>query len=272
MFLQIVELKAVYHNMPTPHSHDYYELYFQLEGDKRQLFIENKMYILPPKALCVIPPFCMHKMDGAAYRRININISKDLLSAEEIQFLDDCAKKIALKLDDTFLHFLYPLLLKGTELYNSNNVHSKQYTLPLVKTIFLFLQNKNFEIIDSVSITKEKNETDPLILKLILFINENYQSHLDLQMLCDKFFLSKATLCARFKKMMKCSIMDYTLNLRLSKARQMLLSQNSSIEEIADACGFSSSNYFRTSFKNALGVSPLQYRKDIRGEKRKFDT
>lgn len=270
MFLQVVDLKATHHTMPAPHSHDYYELYFQLEGENRQLFIENKMYLLPPKVLCIIPPFCMHKMDGKTYRRININISKDMLSAEEILFLDECAKKIALKLDDKILNLLYPLLVQGTELYNSNDVNAKQYQLPLVKTIFLFLQKHDFQIINSVANTKEKTATDPLILKLILFINENYQSHIDLQMLCSTFFLSKATLCARFKKMMKCSIMDYILHLRLSKARQMLLSLNLSIEEIAYQCGFASANYFRSSFKRILGVSPLQYRKDIRGEKRKL--
>lgn len=266
MFLQVVDLKTTNQSMPTPHSHDYYELYFQLEGENRQLFIENKMYQLPPRVLCVIPPFCMHKLDGNSYRRININISKDLLTADEMQFLDECAQNIALRLDDKFFDFLYPLLIQSAELYNSNDVTAKQYQLPLVKTIFLFLRQYHFEIIDSVATTKEKNSTDPLILKLILFINENYQSHIDLQMLCNMYFLSKASLCARFKTMMKCSIMDYILNLRLSKARQMLLADNSSIEEVAYACGFSSTNYFRSSFKRAIGTSPLHYRKQIRGE------
>ena len=31
------------HVMPRPHSHDYYELYFLLDGE-REFFIENKMY------------------------------------------------------------------------------------------------------------------------------------------------------------------------------------------------------------------------------------
>ena len=266
MLLQVVDLKTKNQSMATPHSHDYYELYFQLEGENRQLFIENKMYLLPPKVLCVIPPFCMHKMDGNSYRRININISKDLLSTDEIHFLDECSQKIALRLDDTFFDFLYPLLIQSVELYNSNEITTKQYQIPLIKTIFLFLRQYNFEIIDSVATTKEKNSTDPLILKLILFINENYQSHIDLQMLCNMYFISKASLCARFRSMMKCSIMDYILNLRLSKARQMLQAKNASIEEVADSCGFSSTNYFRTSFKRAIGTSPLQYRKQIRGE------
>ena len=271
MFLQIVELKTNNPSyMPNPHSHDYYELYFQLAGCDRQLFIQDKMYLLPDKVLCVIPPFCMHKMDGKTYRRININISKDLLSPEEITFLDDCAKKIALKLDEKFLAFLEPLLMESAQLYNSNDLTSKSYELPLIKTIFRFLQKQHFESVNYVSTTQEKSTTDPLILKLILFINENYQSPIDLQTLCDKFFLSKATLCARFKKMMKCSIMDYLLRLRLSKAREMLLSNTFSIEEVSYLCGFSSSNYFRSTFKRAIGVSPLHYRKDIRGEKRKL--
>ncbi|MBR0188794.1 MAG: helix-turn-helix domain-containing protein [Clostridia bacterium] len=266
MFLQIVEFNTSTPTfMPTPHSHDYYELYFQLDGNNRQLFIENKMYLLPAKIFCVIPPFCMHKMDGNNHRRININISKDLLSAEEIKFLDNCAKQIAIKFDDGFFDFLTTMLIETAKIYASSDKISKDYEISFVKTILYFLQKQELNSIKPISTTEKEGITDPLILKLIFFINENYQSHINLKMLCDKFFLSKATLCARFKNLMKCSIMDYLLRLRLSKARELLLSGDSSIEEISFVCGFSSVNFFRIKFKQIMGVTPLHYRKDIRG-------
>lgn len=68
---------------------------------------------------------------------------------------------------------------------------------------------------------------------------------------------------------MNCSIMDYLLQVRLSKARDLLLVSSHSIEEISEICGFSSVSYFRTSFKQIIGTSPLHYRKDMRGETKK---
>lgn len=270
MFLQIVELKQnAAPSMANPHSHDYYELYFQLHGVNRSLFIKSEMYNLPSKTLCVIPPFCMHQLDGSCYHRININISKDLLSENEIEFLDDCAKKIALQLDDSFLALIEPLLMECARLYNSNDKKSKCYELPIVKTILHFLQKHNFQVVQSSVTTKTKETTDSLILKVVQYLNENYQSRIELKSLCDEFFLSKATLCARFKKTMNCSIMDYLLQVRLSKARDLILFSKHSIEKISEICGFSSVSYFRTSFKQIIGTSPLQYRKDIRGEPKK---
>lgn len=268
MFLQIVELKTTTApSMSNPHSHDYYELYFQLEGVRRQLFIKSQVYDLPAKALCVIPPFCVHQLDGSNYRRININISKDLLSEDELRFLDDCAKSVALKLDDDFLLFLEPLLVESAELYKSNTFKTKQYSLPLVKTILYFLQNHNLQAVN-ISYTQLSEQVDSLINKVILFLNENYKSRIDLKMLCEQFFISKATLCSRFKKRMNCSIMDYLLQLRLGKARSMLFNTNQSIENIAERCGFSSTNYFRSIFKEIVGIAPLHYRKHMRGEQK----
>ena len=157
------------------------------------------------------------------------------------------------------------MLIETAKIYASSDKISKDYEISFVKTILYFLQKQELNSIKPISTTEKEGITDPLILKLIFFINENYQSHINLKMLCDKFFLSKATLCARFKNLMKCSIMDYLLRLRLSKARELLLSGDSSIEEISFVCGFSSVNFFRIKFKQIMGVTPLHYRKDIRG-------
>nr|MBQ4318799.1 helix-turn-helix transcriptional regulator [Clostridia bacterium] len=232
----------------------------------------NEMYDLPSNVICVIPPFCIHKFEGADYRRININISKDLLTEDEINFLDSCAEKIALRFDDEFREFVEPLLTECARLYDSNDVRMKCYELPMVKTILYFMQKEAFEAVPSISATNDKNATDMVILKIINFINENYRSRIELKALCDRYFLSKASLCARFKRVMKCSIMEYLLQIRLSKARDLLLVSDLSIEEVADSCGFSSANYFRTAFKRTLGVSPLSYRKDIRGERKNRQT
>ena len=60
---------------------------------------------------------------------------------------------------------------------------------------------------------------------------------------------------------MNCSIMDYVNGLRLNKAKSLLRDSKLSMEEIADACGFSSANYLGLVFKKEMGISPLNYRK-----------
>lgn len=247
-------------NMSTPHSHDYYELYFLLEGN-RDIFLHNSIIQAHPKTFCVIPPFCLHKTEGGPYNRININVSKNFLSQKEIAFLDTCAKKQALSLDPSYSEVFSALLEEAASIPKTQSPQINHYKDSFVKTIFYFLQKQNLTPISIASSSPSNTYTDPLILKITLFINNNYHTEITLPMLCKKFFLSKATLCSHFKKAMHCSIMDYLFRLRLSKAMNYLATTNKSIEEISELCGFSSANYFSLAFKKALGISPMNYRK-----------
>ena len=65
-----------------------------------------------------------------------------------------------------------------------------------------------------------------------------------------------------FKKYTKRSPIDFLLTVRITKAKQLLVSTKKSVGEISDACGFSSANYFGLIFKKKEGISPLTYRKN----------
>ena len=66
-------------------SHDFFELYFLLDGT-REVFLENKRYVLCAPSLCVIAPYLIHKTEGEAYTRINLYLSHDLLTEAETAF------------------------------------------------------------------------------------------------------------------------------------------------------------------------------------------
>ena len=247
--------------MVEPHSHDHYELYFQLSGT-REFFLKDKMFVLPPNCLCVIPPFSLHKTEGGAYERININVSENLLKKEEIRFLKECATRCVLRLDDEYLPVVLALLKEGSALKAMKPKLKKDYELSIVQTILYFLQKQTLSPLGEASSAPPIEESaDPMVLKLVFYLNENYKEEITLEKLCAKFFLSKATLCSRFKKKMHCSIMEYLFRVRLNKAKALLVNSTKSIDEISYLCGFSSANYFSLIFKKSIGLSPLNYRK-----------
>lgn len=53
------------------------------------------------------------------------------------------------------------------------------------------------------------------------------------------------------------------LSCRIAAAKTALLTTNLSISEIAAQCGFSSQTYFGYKFKESIGYTPLQYRKQL---------
>lgn len=247
-------------DMSDPHSHDYYELYFLLEGT-REFFRQDKMFVLSRGSFCVIPPFCLHKTEGGAYQRININISENFLKKEEISFLNGCAEAGALRLDEEYLPLLVSLLNEGLSIRAGKGRLRKDYELSLVQTVLYLLQKQELAPISLFSSMPALNTADPVVLKMLFYLNENYRENVTLDSLSAKFFLSKVALCARFKKFMHCSIMQYLFQIRLSKAKELLSSTNKTVEKIADECGFSSANYFSLVFKKEIGLSPLHYKK-----------
>ena len=99
------------------------------------------------------------------------------------------------------------------------------------------------------------------MLKIVFYLNTHFREPLSLERLSREYFLSKATLCGKFRRVMHCSIMEYVAGLRLTKAKQLLRYSDKRIEEISEECGYSSPNYFGLIFKKEVGLSPLNFRK-----------
>ena len=68
--------------------------------------------------------------------------------------------------------------------------------------------------------------------------------------------LSRRQLERQFKQYLATMPSRYYLELRLKKARQMLLESNISIVQIGLMCGFSSGAHFSTAFGAHFGITP----------------
>jgi AraC-like DNA-binding protein/CheY-like chemotaxis protein len=73
--------------------------------------------------------------------------------------------------------------------------------------------------------------------------------------------ISRVQLYRKVKAILGISVSDHINNIRLEKSKELLLNSNQNISEIAYSVGFSSPNYFSTSFKNKYGVTPKEFKK-----------
>ncbi|MDJ0365851.1 substrate-binding domain-containing protein [Hymenobacter sp. H14-R3] len=72
--------------------------------------------------------------------------------------------------------------------------------------------------------------------------------------------VSQMQLYRKVKALLGTGVTDYIQGLRLTKARQLLLHEGSSIAQVAYQTGFSSPSYFATLFKGKYQVSPSEYK------------
>ncbi len=72
--------------------------------------------------------------------------------------------------------------------------------------------------------------------------------------------MAPSTLIPIFKEVTGHTPIDYLLNVRLSKAAELLQQSALPVSEIAENCGFADSNYFSRQFHKKYLVSPREYR------------
>lgn len=116
------------------------------------------------------------------------------------------------------------------------------------------------------------NEMNSLANLVSIYIREHFSEKITNADLCYVFFCNRKKLTKEFKEAYGMSIVDYTNNIRLSKARQMLhKNPNVSINYLSSAVGFSYQSYFSTLFYNKYGMSPTDmqklYKEELSGKK-----
>ena len=106
------------------------------------------------------------------------------------------------------------------------------------------------------------NEMNSLANLVSVYIREHLTEKITNDELCYVFLCDRKKLTREFKEAHGMSIIDYTNNLRLRKARQILhKNPDLSISYISSAAGFSYQSYFSTLFYKKYGMSPTDMQK-----------
>lgn len=83
---------------------------------------------------------------------------------------------------------------------------------------------------------------------------------LSLDILADKVYLTSHYLSSMFNREKGIGINRYIKNVRMEKARELLLDTNMKINDICKAVGYSNLSYFCKAFRNEHGMTPEKYR------------
>ena len=92
-----------------------------------------------------------------------------------------------------------------------------------------------------------------------VFIDENYQTDIDLEQISRQAFLSRFHFHRLFRQVYKRTPLQYITQKRLDKAKD-LLSENKPVTEVCNEVGFESLGSFSILFKKEIGFPPTYYR------------
>lgn len=109
----------------------------------------------------------------------------------------------------------------------------------------------------------ERDENRPItqLSELLGYLDRHYAEPVTVRDLTEVAHMSQTTLMRTFQNVMGRSPIEYLIQLRLAKAQTLLLRTDAPISAIAQQTGWRDSNYFARRFRQALGLSPRDFRK-----------
>ena len=109
----------------------------------------------------------------------------------------------------------------------------------------------------------EQSEESEFIENLGALIREAMDSgKVDFEDIASRMCISRTHLNRKVKSITGGTTSDLVLSYRIAKAKELLLSTDLPVWEVAEQCGISDPAYFSTLFKKAVGKSPGQLRKE----------
>ncbi|MNJ52700.1 Arabinose operon regulatory protein [compost metagenome] len=91
------------------------------------------------------------------------------------------------------------------------------------------------------------------------YIRKNYQD-VSLSDIANQFHLNREHISRRFKQEFGITIVNYVSQIRIDKAKVLLLNPHLKIAEVGSAVGYDDEKYFSRVFKKLTGLSPTDYR------------
>lgn len=140
----------------------------------------------------------------------------------------------------------------GKEWHHSDFIEKLQ-----VKAIFYQMVYEILEQMERQNVIAVKPD---LVAQAVRYIHERYQEPITLETLLEHLDCSSRQLLRVFKKQVRTSPIDYLIQLRMSKAKQLLLSTDFTLKEIAESVGYTDSYYFSRIFKKYEGASPTSFK------------
>lgn len=121
------------------------------------------------------------------------------------------------------------------------------------------------ELSESLLDSTKAEELD--IEHVLSYIQQHFAEDISINALASEFHISPNYLSSRFRRETDIRFTDYLTNLRMARAVQLLTETNLQVKEIAASVGYYTASHFIRTFVKAKGITPAEYRGQMKKEK-----
>lgn len=238
------------------HYHPYHEIVVIDKGFVTYA-ADSGIIRVAEKSMVFMPAHTLHNpfvQNSHPYERYKVGFSSDFANGIFVQphLLDDALKSPYIKrlkqTDYDEIHRIVKALYKISENSEKSSLDKLNECVHLTELIL-----KGYSAVPLQSIPHESYITD-----VIGYIKQNFNKTITIQLLADRFFVSRSKLVYDFKNYCRVSILEYITITRIEAGKKYLL-DGWSVARVSDACGFSTVSYFIKVFSKITGLTPLKF-------------
>ena len=105
---------------------------------------------------------------------------------------------------------------------------------------------------------------NPLLRQALQFIRDNLTNPFGVTEIAEALGITRIRINRLFTSELKRTVGTEILRQRLAKAKKLLVETDSTLENVANECGFCHSSYLVTIFKKSTGFTPRRFRVEMR--------
>ncbi|MEP6682020.1 MAG: AraC family transcriptional regulator [Parafilimonas sp.] len=251
------------------HSHPEFELVYIKEGFGKRI-IGNKTDEFKDGELILIGPNVPHVwMSDKSFAGNDLKKSR----ATVVYFNPKIFSELFYSMEETrplknlFMHAEHGVEITGAaktqviqKLKNIIQATGINKIICLLDILNTIAAHNQFNCLDKDVVTN-KYRTSGKLTYIFDYVNSNIKKNIALKDVAKIANLTPESFCRFFKQKTGKKFIDYLHETRLASAKQLLLSTDLTIAEIAYQTGFKTTSNFNLLFKKNIGFSPTSYRK-----------
>lgn len=125
------------------------------------------------------------------------------------------------------------------------------------------IDNLKIALFQQKSAEETEGGEERIINKIVRFVQNHLAEEISLSVLAEEFHFSTQYVSQLFKNEIGVNFLTYLTNIRMEKAKKLLLSTDLPIAGVSEQSGYGDYRVFTKVFKKSEGVTPSQYRRDF---------
>ncbi|MCI2046545.1 MAG: AraC family transcriptional regulator [Faecalibacterium sp.] len=245
------------------HTHSCTEVFYCLSG-AGQFNIAGHLHAVSPDDMVIVNPQVEH-----TELSLNANpLEYVVLGIEGIEFLfsgpEDTYAMLNCRTERERVLFVLRALLQEISLDADG---CEVVCQDLLEVLLLWLVRSNSFTVRPCSAPIRSGSKECAAVKR--YLEENFKENITLEQLAGVAHINKYYLSHAFQQEYGVSPIAYLGRQRISESKYLLENTNHSLSQIGEMLGFSSLSYFSQCFHKAEGISPNEYRRQVRAGQRK---